>query len=196
MTCACLCVAVFPVPCRPQPKYDSSGKQLCELCPRRLTECVRGWLEQLYKHLLHKDEWDVTAIFQWRTAIDSIWSSWRATTSQQPFPKLHMLRHTLEFAERYRFLGRASEAQLESFHHAFNDLFHKQHFNQAHDTPERLRRCLRDAAVRALQRLALGVDENAHLCLLHCLRAAAASLDPSVGVRTVCDCVAASLASG
>ena len=26
------------------------------------------------------------------------------------FPQLHMLRHSLDFAERHRFLGRASEA--------------------------------------------------------------------------------------
>src|ERR1700761_4985694 len=40
-----------------------------------------------------------------------------------PFPKLHMLHHTVDFAERYRFLGRASEAQIESYHASFNKLF-------------------------------------------------------------------------
>jgi hypothetical protein len=45
------------------------------------------------------------------------------------FPKLHMLRHAVEYAERYRFLGRASEAQVESYHAQFNLLFHKQHRN-------------------------------------------------------------------
>ena len=42
-----------------------------------------------------------------------------------------MLHHSVDFAERHRFLGRASEAQIESFHASFNALFHKQHRNQA-----------------------------------------------------------------
>jgi hypothetical protein len=74
-------------------------------------------------------------------------------TAIQPFPKLHMLRHSLEFAERYHFLGRASEAQIESFHAHFNARFHRQHRNQAAHTAERLRRALADATLRAVQPL-------------------------------------------
>ena len=70
---------------------------------------------------------------------------------QAAFPKLHMLHHSVEFAERHRFLGRASEAQIESFHASFNALFHKQHRNQSSNTAERLRRCLADASLRAVQ---------------------------------------------
>ena len=62
-----------------------------------------------------------------------------------------MLRHSLEFAERHRFLGRASEAQIESFHYEFKRLYHQQHLNMAHNEPERLRRCLADVALRAVQ---------------------------------------------
>ena len=59
--------------------------------------------------------------------------------------------HSLEFAERHRFLGRASEAQIESNHAALNALFHKHHLNMAHNVSERLRRTLADAALRAVQ---------------------------------------------
>jgi hypothetical protein len=55
--------------------------------------------------------------------------------------------------QEVRFLGRASEAQIESFHASFNALFHKQHRNQSSDTAERLRRSLADATLRAVQPL-------------------------------------------
>jgi hypothetical protein len=101
--------------------------------------------------LLHKDDWERDDIEAWRAAVDDIWQNWRAETKQAAFPQLHMLRHSLEFAERHRFLGRASEAQIESFHAQFNSLFHKQHLNQGGNTDERLRRSLADASLRAVQ---------------------------------------------
>ena len=64
-----------------------------------------------------------------------------------------MLRHSLEFAERYRFLGRASEAQIESYHYQFKTLFNQNHLNMAHNEPERLRRCLADTTLHAVQPL-------------------------------------------
>ena len=64
-----------------------------------------------------------------------------------------MLYHAVEFVERYRFLGRVSEAQIESFHAQFNDLFHKQHRNQARNIDERIRRCLADSSLHAVQPL-------------------------------------------
>ena len=76
---------------------------------------------------------------------------WQAEAHSKPFPKLHMLHHSVEFAERHRFLGRVSEAQIESYHASFNALFHKQHRNKSGNTAERLRRSLADAALRAVQ---------------------------------------------
>ena len=112
---------------------------------------LQRWLQQLHDHLLHKDDWEPEDIEAWRAAVDDIWQNWRAETHQDAFPKLHMLRHTLEFAERHRFLGRASEAQIESFHYEFKRLYHEHHLNMAHDEAERLRRCLADVALRAVQ---------------------------------------------
>jgi len=85
--------------------------------------------------------------------VKGIQDNWSSETSQDPFPKLHMLRHSLEFAERYRFLGRASEAQIESYHYKFKRLFHQQHLNMAQDEAERQRRCLADSSLRAVQPL-------------------------------------------
>lgn len=114
---------------------------------------LKSWLQKLHEHLLHKDDWEMEDIEAWRAAVDDIWQNWRAETNQDAFPKLHMLRHCLEFAERHRFLGRASEAQIESFHASFNTRFHKHHLNQAGNISERLRRCLADATLRAVQPL-------------------------------------------
>ena len=109
------------------------------------------WLQQLHDHLLHKAEWTPQQLTDWRAAVDDIQQHWCAETSQAAFPKLHMLRHSLEFAERHRFLGRASEAQIESYHYQFKRLFHQQHLNMAHEEAERQRRCLADATLRAVQ---------------------------------------------
>jgi hypothetical protein len=113
------------------------------------------WLQQLHHCLLRSDEWTAADIDAWRNVVSDIHQHWRAETSTAAFPKLHMLHHSVDFAERHRFLGRASEAQIESFHASFNDLFHKQHRNQSGNTAERLRRCLADASLRAVQSILL-----------------------------------------
>jgi hypothetical protein len=109
------------------------------------------WLQQLHHSLLHSRDWTSTDIDAWRSVVSDIHSNWRAETSINAFPKLHMLHHSVEFAERHRFLGRASESQIESFHATFNSLFHKQHRNQSSNTSKRLRRSLADASLRAVQ---------------------------------------------
>jgi hypothetical protein len=112
---------------------------------------LKRWVEQLHTHLLHKEEWKSSDIEAWRCVIEDIFSNWKSETKQKPFPKLHMLKHSLEFAERHRILGRASEAQIESFHSSFNSLLNNNHFNLSHHTPERLRRCLADCVLRVVQ---------------------------------------------
>lgn len=111
------------------------------------------WLLQLHSCLLHSRDWMPSEIEAWRGIVDDIHQHWCTETSSEAFPKLHMLHHTVDFAERHRFLGRASEAQIESFHFQFNSLFHKQHCNQSHNTAERLRRALADATLRVVQPL-------------------------------------------
>ena len=101
--------------------------------------------------LLRADDWTAGDLDAWLSVVSDIHQHWRAETSINAFPKLHMLRHTVDFAERHRFLGRASEAQIESFHASFNALFHRQHRNQPSNTAERLRRSLADATLRAVQ---------------------------------------------
>jgi hypothetical protein len=111
------------------------------------------WLQQLYQCLLHSNSWTAADIDAWRSIVTDIHQHWQAETSSNPFPKLHMLHHAVDFAERYRFLGRASESQIESFHARFNLLFHKHHLNKGKNTAERLRSSLADTALRAVQPL-------------------------------------------
>jgi len=109
------------------------------------------WLQQLHDCLMRKTVWDADDIEAWRGVVSDIHSHWQVEAHSNPFPKLHMLHHTVEFAERYRFLGRASEAQIESFHRSFNSLFHRHHHNLSRNIEERLRRSLADSALRAVQ---------------------------------------------
>jgi hypothetical protein len=113
------------------------------------------WLQQLHDHLLHKREWTVQQIEQWRAAVTDIQQHWCGETGGRPFPKLHMLRHALEFAERHRILGCVSEAQIESYHYQFKILFNHNHRNMTPDELERLRRCLADTSLHAVQPLVL-----------------------------------------
>ena len=126
---------------------------------RRLTR----WMRVLHNRLLHAKDWEEVDLFSFRAFLDDIYKHWCRTTGEEPFPKLHMLRHAVEFAERNKFLGRASEAQIESFHAQFNTLFHDHHLNQGSNTAERLRRCLSDATLRAVQpRLPLADKTNVY----------------------------------
>lgn len=109
------------------------------------------WVQQLHDCLLRKTMWDADDIEAWRGVVADIHSHWKVEARSAPFPKLHMLHHTVEFSERYRFLGRASEAQIESFHRSFNSLFHRHHHNLSRNIEERLRRSLADSALRAVQ---------------------------------------------
>jgi hypothetical protein len=150
------------------------GKWLKRECSAKLLEAAAAssaavkashslltrWLQQLHDCLLHKLMWDAEDIDSWRSIVSDVHRHWQVEAGSAPFPKLHMLHHTVEFAERYRFLGRASEAQIESFHAKFNALFHKQHHNKADDTAERLRRSLADSALKAVQSQALENTQN------------------------------------
>jgi hypothetical protein len=109
------------------------------------------WLQQLYQCLLHSNTWTAADIDAWRGIVADIHQHWVAETSIKPYPKLHMLHHSVDFAERHRFLGRASESQIESFHARFNTLFNKHHLNSGSNTAERLRRSLADAALSSVQ---------------------------------------------
>ena len=59
-------------------------------------------------------------------------------------PKLHMLWHFLEVADKNGSVGLFAESQLESLHSSFGHLMHDRHFNRCRDRAEQLRRSLAD----------------------------------------------------
>ena len=112
---------------------------------------LASWLVKMHHSLLHAKDWTAADLDSWRATVADIHAHWVSETGIAPFPKLHMLHHTVDFAERYRFLGRASEAQIESYHALFNHLFHYNHRNMSSNTPERMRRSLAFASTRNLR---------------------------------------------
>ena len=72
---------------------------------------MQKWLEKLHSYLLvskkKKKVWDATELFKFRQFLEDIYKNWRQTTGDHPFPKLHMLRHAVDFAERHHLLGAA-----------------------------------------------------------------------------------------
>jgi hypothetical protein len=112
---------------------------------------MQEWLEKLHSYLLvskkKKKVWDATELFKFRQFLEDIYKNWRQTTGDHPFPKLHMLRHAVDFAERHHLLGAASEAQIESFHFRFNNLYEVRHRNMSLNPKERVRRCLADSVL-------------------------------------------------
>ena len=113
---------------------------------------MQSWLDKLHEFLLHsskKKQWDAVELWRFRQFLDDIYARWQKVTGIRPFPKLHMLRHAVEFAERHRILGMVSEAQIESFHCRLNDLYNRRHRNMTTHPQERMRRCLADVAAAA-----------------------------------------------
>jgi hypothetical protein len=92
----------------------------------------------------YSEKWKATDLFIFKELMNDIYKNWVKITADRPFPKLHMLRHAVEFAQRHEILGAASESQIESFHFAFNHLYHFQHRNTLHEPLEQLGRCLAD----------------------------------------------------
>jgi hypothetical protein len=111
---------------------------------------LTGWMEKLEQRLLTTDDWSKADLADFRCFLDEIHQNWTAATDHQAFPKLHMLRHAWEFAEEYKFLGRVSEAQIESFHAQFNKRLNKHHHNMSQNLCQRMRRSLADAVVAAV----------------------------------------------
>jgi hypothetical protein len=55
------------------------------------------WLSQLSSHLLAKHSWDYDSLWSFRTLVEEIQLTWHGATDSKPLPRIHMLRHVLEF---------------------------------------------------------------------------------------------------
>ena len=102
------------------------------------------WMHSLYHFLLHKNQWDDSQISQFSDLVAEMQRDWQTVTDTPPFPKLHMLSHCLDFAKQHKFLGRFSEAPIESYHSKYNFCFAHTHRNQGKHKIPRLRRSMAD----------------------------------------------------
>jgi hypothetical protein len=116
---------------------------------------IAEWLEGLHKHLLHGKVWKSAQVAEFKELVKNIQEGWEDTANDGQWPKLHMLTHAVEFAEKHHILGRLSEAPMESAHAQFNQLFHFNHRNMLRDRPEQFRRCMANVATSAVQPVAL-----------------------------------------
>jgi hypothetical protein len=136
-------------------RQNRSAEQLCiglvqsqaTARTRQKLDQLATWMQKLHKYLLHSEKWKATDLFIFKELINDIYKNWVKTTADRVFPKLHMLRHAVEFAQRHEILGAASESQIESFHSAFNHLYNFQHRNTLHEPLKQIRRCLADSVV-------------------------------------------------
>ena len=109
------------------------------------------WMRSLHQHLLHKRQLTDEELNQFRLVVNEIQTQWKTVTGQKPFPKLHMLTHCVEFASIHRYLGKYSEAQIESCHSIINHAIKHSHHNQGKQLGEKLRRSLADISLRAIK---------------------------------------------
>ena len=59
---------------------------------------LKRWMWELHNNLLHARTWTADEITHWRTVVDEIQQGCKEFINKNPFPKLHMLSHTVEFA--------------------------------------------------------------------------------------------------
>jgi hypothetical protein len=128
---------------------DSSVPENQKLLSQTSAPVLNAWMQQLPRLLLNKDTVTTASIDELSDVVDHITTWWTTATSLPPFPKLHMLRHTWEFAKRWNILGRASESQMESAHAQVAMLYNNRHHNKTRDEPERMRRTLADSVLKA-----------------------------------------------
>lgn len=110
-------------------------------------EQLAGWMKGLKTHLLHKQQWTAGQQGVFSSFVQEMQRNWSATTGCPPTPKLHMLSHAVDFAQKHNHLGLHSESQIESYHATFNYSFRHTHRNKGRHTDERLRRCLADQLI-------------------------------------------------
>ena len=94
-------------------------------------------MNKLQHYLLKKNEWNDNDKYLFNEFVCDLQSYWTEYTNTNIFPKIHMLRHCVEFVNECHILGCVSEAQIESGHHTLNTLFHNHHHNQSKRIAER-----------------------------------------------------------
>ncbi|MDR3548005.1 MAG: hypothetical protein P4M11_07040 [Candidatus Pacebacteria bacterium] len=112
---------------------------------------LERWMAELGQRLLSKDRLDRRDLTSLSTLTDEIHANWVGYTKLSVKPKVHMLHHARDFAEHHRFLGKYSEAAIESCHARMNPIVHHSGRNCGTNTQKRLKRALADVVTVELQ---------------------------------------------
>jgi hypothetical protein len=100
------------------------------------------WMKELKNILLNKDEFEEKEINKFTKTINEIITQWSTITNDNPFPKIHMLKHASEFLQENKFLGLVNESAIESCHAICNTYYYDHHSNCGNNTNTRLLRTL------------------------------------------------------
>ena len=111
-------------------------------------QILEGWIASLRTHLLHKRKWTEDEQQQFTLLVTTVQAQWTTVTHTPPFPKLHMLTHAVDFARQHQYLGKYSEAQIESYHASYARTYDITHRNQGGNVEERMRRALVDTILK------------------------------------------------
>lgn len=115
------------------------------------TKRLDTWIRQLHSHLFHAERFTRHQIINLSALICDIHTHWKTLTGVHVIPKVHMLHHIRAFVENYRYLGKYSEAAIESCHANLGPKIHIEGRNLGSDTNERFRRAQARVVLHQLQ---------------------------------------------
>lgn len=126
----------------------------------RKVQLAEEWLQEIQTAMLRTGRWGMREIEAWNRKVEQIVKGWWDELHEHSFPKLHMLYHMSTFVSEHRYLGSVSEAQIESYHAQFNNLWNFHYHRYVNDPPDRFARCLREMLVKVLQPIAINDDKE------------------------------------
>jgi hypothetical protein len=129
-----------------------SGSNITFSRSKFIQRCLQldDWMSQLRGSLLCKGQLSRASIDALRTLVSDIQSRWTAVTGTTVTPKVHMLRHCVDFASDHRVLGSVAESAIESCHATSNKLIRNNFFNLGSDVHAKMRGAQAQQIVAAL----------------------------------------------
>lgn len=139
--------------CQSAPSTTSSSTRIISSATVTKIRKMNEWMKQLHHFCMSSSDWAADNVAQFHSFFTGLHGKWKEVTDNASFiPKLHLLHHIYEFAQLHEMIGRVSESHIEHIHSQINSLYHNNHRNcsKANES-ERLRRCLADFIVKAVQ---------------------------------------------
>jgi len=104
---------------------------------------LQTWMIVLERYLLRTSKFKTKQFSTLAKSVEEVLDGMKNTFHRNLTPKMHMLRHVVQFVQTHKVMGCVSEQQLESMHAYMNRLLVR-HKNMLHQPAEQLRRVLAD----------------------------------------------------